>query len=165
MKDNSPVALEVVTAQIAGMDAEIIRIDQQVAQLLARREGVVLMRKTLAPLVDANMTPGTGSLTLDNSGPSTPLVMVASAANGAAMGPTRTGFREAVRKVLREAPKGLRAAEVLQELAKRGELARYNGKARPATRVHNELYSLLKSHKLSRRGSRYFFNETERPQA
>jgi hypothetical protein len=153
------IATEVVVAQIAGLDAEIARIDEQVANLQARREGVLMIKNALTPLVPQRITPGTGALQMD-VGLGTPAVMVASAAfaaNGerALPHPTSTGFRAAVRAVLRDNPKGLRPAEVVKELERRGELVLYTGKAKPSVRVHNELYSLHKSEAIARRGGRY----------
>jgi hypothetical protein len=162
----STIATEVVAAQIAGLDAEIARIDEQVANLKDRREGVVLIKEALLPLVahvSHRHITGTGAI-------GAPAVMVASA-NGrvsvtgvvgsvvdAVHPPNATGFRAAVRKVLRDNPKGLRPSEVLQELEKRGELVRYTGKSKPSDRVHNELYVLKKAHVIVRRNNRYILN-------
>jgi hypothetical protein len=60
-----------------------------------------------------------------------------------------------VRKILRDFPKGLRPAEVVTELEKRGELVRYTGKVKPSVRVHNELYTLRKAGTISRRAGKY----------
>ena len=73
----STIATEVVAAQIAGLDAEIARIDEQVANLKDRREGVVLIKEALLPLVahvSHRHVTGTGTGAIG-----APAVMVASA--------------------------------------------------------------------------------------
>ena len=159
------IATETVLSQIAGLDAECARIDEQIQHLASRREGMLLMKNALMPLVAGRIT-GNGALA---PGPAKveskdkPKEMIGSAAPSATNDDhsgsfSSTGFREAVRKVLRDYPKGLRPAEVLAELKKRGDLVKLTGKSKPASRVHNELYTMRKSGVLSRRGGRYAMN-------
>jgi hypothetical protein len=155
----STIATDVVAAQIAGLDAEVVRIDEQIAVLKARREGIVMMKGALEPLLTNR--PNAAQLALPvGDGQTTPLAMIASSADQAS--PTSgTGFRDAVRKILRDFPKGLRPAEVVAELGRRGELVRYTGKAKPSVRVHNELYVLRKSGAITRKGHKYAINTVQ----
>src|SRR5580658_9736432 len=50
------VATETVLAQIAGLDAECARIDEQIKHLGSRREGVLMMKNALLPLVAGRIT-------------------------------------------------------------------------------------------------------------
>ena len=122
----SDVATETVLAQIAGLDGECARIDEQIKHLSERRDGIVLMKNALVPLVAGRIT-GTGALHVGaakmNESNDSPNGMISSNAAQATNDDhtghsTSTGFREAVRKVLRDYPKGLRPAEVLAELKK-----------------------------------------------
>jgi hypothetical protein len=161
----SDIAAETVLAQIAGLDGECARIDEQIKHLSARREGIMMMKHALTPLVAGRIN-GTGVVHVGVANivePNDTPAMIGSKASQATNDDhtghsNSTGFREAVRKVLRDYPKGLRPAEVLEELKKRGELAKLTGKSKPASRVHNELYTMRKSGALSRRGGRYAMN-------
>jgi hypothetical protein len=145
----SQIATETVAAQIAGLDAEVTRIDEQIAALTARREGIVMMQEALRPLVQQRA--GAALTTVQAN---TPLPMVAATGDKTSTG-TSTGFRAAVRNVLRDHPKGLKPAEVVLELGRRGDLTRYTGKVKPSVRIHNELYVLHKAGALARRNGKY----------
>jgi hypothetical protein len=148
----SALATDVVEAQLVGLGAEIARIDGEIESLKARREGVKMMQKALARLVPKRITPGTGTLQV---GQTAPLPMIGRRGNAG------TGFREAVRKVLRDNPRGLRPAEVLAEMKRRGELATYTGKTKLGARVQNELYAMKRSGSVSKQDDRYTLSAKE----
>jgi hypothetical protein len=163
----SKITTDIVIAQVTGMDAEIARIDEQIAQLNARREAVLLMKNTLSPLVAKVPNPPTGLTATvvygDKLRPA-PSATVPGSVNGVQLFRSSTGFRDALRKVLRDHPKGLRPAQVVQELRDRGDLARYTGKAKPQVRVHNELYELKRTLKIFRdRKGRYTLAPEDAP--
>jgi hypothetical protein len=68
---------------------------------------------------------------------------------------TNTGFREAVRSALKEYPKGLKPAEVIDVLKQRGDFAKYNGRVKFSDRVYSELYALKQSEQVTKRYGRY----------
>ncbi len=144
--NNPPVATEMIAAQINAMDSELEQLDRQIAHYQARREAVVLMKKALEPLIPkaGSSAPAGGSETVK------PVPVPSSVPRTG-----NTGFREALRDVLRDNPKGLKPREVVQELEARGDLAKYTGTVEPSVRVHNELYSLRKRGSVLRRSGRY----------
>jgi hypothetical protein len=169
----SAIATETVAAQIAGLEGEVKRIDEQIAALQARREGMVMMQEALRPLVDParHTVTVTGNKSILSFEAASMAVLNTSLIGKsvykiAAPTGTVTGFRDAVRQVLRDNPKGLRPRQVLFELDRRGELARYTGKVKPSVRVHNELYLLRKSGEvLKRGGSKYAIRQEGTPAA
>jgi hypothetical protein len=166
---------DIVASQIASLDAEITRIDESIAHAQTRKEAILLMKNALLPLVSTQspaakaaakkaLGSGNGSSGNVNVALTGAVMSLSGGIVTATHHPTSTGFRDALRGVLRDHPKGLRPREVVKEMEARGEMARYTGKASPATRVANELYDLLNRKVLSRRGGRYSLN-MERPNA
>jgi hypothetical protein len=136
---------EIVIAQIRGLRSELGRIREQKEKCNAREQAVLRMLKALEPLVEQPpkeaIAPDTGQVSV-------------SGANGSHF-QTGTGFREAVRKALRDHPKGLRSKEVFEVLKARGDLARNTGTTDPMLRVYNELYALKKAKQVAMRDGRY----------
>lgn len=69
--------------------------------------------------------------------------------------PLFTGFRDAIRDILKAHPEGLTGKGILQILRNTGELSKYTGKVKPSVRVHNELYNLKNRKEVSAREGKY----------
>lgn len=132
--------------KLAEIDEELEAVDLVAAELQGKRKTLVAMREALLPLVSKTAAP---------TSPQRP----APAASAAP--PVNTGFRNAVRVALKEHPKGLKPAELIQLLSDRGDLAKYTGRVKPKDRVYAELYALKQSGELSKRYGRYVYIHTE----
>jgi hypothetical protein len=158
----SPSPTDVVEAQLLGLAAEVTRIDSEIEALKVRREGIEMMQDALKKLVPkrptngVTITPGTGDFKLVGQAAA---LMVGRGRRGG--NPNGTGFREAVRRVLRDHPKGLKPAEVVAELQKRGDLALYMGKTKIGARIQNELYAMKRAGHVSRSYERYALTNKE----
>ena len=173
MPKQPEVANEVVAAQIAAYDAEIAKLDAIIADAEGKKHGYVRMKEALTPLLTSKETappvspvivPGNHDIDqkmfqglvqqhggrVGDQHPGT-----ANGSNGANGKATNTGFREAVRTALREHPKGLKPAELIQLLGDRGHLDSYSTKVRASERVYSELHSLKKSKKITKKYGRY----------
>jgi hypothetical protein len=84
--------------------------------------------------------PGTGSMSMTG--------VLANAAG------VTVGFRDAIRVVLTDAPKGLRPTEVYKKLTERGVV--YKGKTDPTNRTGNELRRMVREGHARKRGKLYY---------
>ena len=123
-----------IANKIAALEAEIAGFDRMVAELTARKAAVVAMRDALVPMLEKKHS---------------------QAAIQVPAPPVNTGFRAAVRLALREHPRGLKPAELIQLLSDRGDLAKATGKVKPAERVYAELYALRRGKEIVKRNGRY----------
>lgn len=141
-------AQEVIQSQIDIHDAELNRLDREIAALQARRDAVRLMRDALMPL----LRPATEVTPIPN------IVVAGTRAEDDHSSYQRapTGFREAVRDVIRASSNGLSPADVLAEMRRRGTDSVYKGNVPIETRLHNELWKMRKSGHLGRRAGKYY---------
>lgn len=71
------------------------------------------------------------------------------------------GFREAIRTVLREARRGMKPAEVTDELRRRGWESDAAQKTSLSTRVSNDLFRMKRAGKVRKKGPRYYAKEAD----
>ena|SRR5579871_6633403 len=139
---------EFAAIKLAEIDNDLGSVDHDMAELQNKKKALLAMREALLKLLPTGSVP--------------PFVTAKSAAASvSANSPVNTGFRNAVRLALKEHPKGLKPAQLIQLLDQRGDLAKYSGKVRPKDRVYNELYSLKQSKEVSKRYGRYVYIHSE----
>lgn len=160
-KQTTQAANEVALAKVAEVDAEIAQLDKVINEAQSKRDDLIAVRQALTPLISAKQQqlplPRTSIIAELATKSVTSASELAASINGSA----NTGFRDAVRGALRAAPKGLKPAELIKVLEEHGDLARYQGKVKPADRVYSELHALKKSKEISRRYGRYVITPGE----
>lgn len=162
----SDTTADIAAQKIAEIEKEIAAIDVQirarVAPLLDRKESLQRIKAAISPLAGPNGQSQFPLSTVGVAGGSGGGTYVsASGGSGGGSPNANTGFRDSVRIVLREHPKGLKPAEVIQLLGERGDLARYTGKIKPAERVYAELYALRRAEEITKRNGRYMYRPEE----
>jgi hypothetical protein len=146
------VTNEIVAAQIRRLDEDLAVLDKQLSGLTQRKEAILMMKKVLQPLIAAKAHNPAAKAQKSST------VIQSGKAVTEAPSSVNTGFRSAVRGVIREHPKGLKPAELIKVLGERGELAKYTGKIKASDRVYSELWALKKSGAISKRHGRYLSN-------
>jgi hypothetical protein len=162
------LAADMVAQQVAAYDQEIERLRENIAGLEARREAVQMMRNALLtiiggsklPPVEKTETHGNSSIAGSNAAVSAP-VPISGDITKTIHHPTSTGFADAVRSVLRDAPKGMKPRQVAEEMKTRGTAATYTGKTPFGTRVGNELHRLMRNKEVIRSSGRYHLKTQE----
>jgi hypothetical protein len=142
MTQSNPVN-EILAAKRREMEADL---DRQIAELLEAVEELRRMKKVIA--VRAPAPEQVASPEAESPAP---------AADEAPARPVNTGFRNLVKGVVRDHPKGIKPGELIKLLESRSDLV-YNGKLTLANRVYSELYALKNKRTLSERNGRYTFN-------
>jgi hypothetical protein len=170
-----------IDVEIAEVDQVIAEAQSTIDDAQAKRNGLLAVRNALSQLITSKeQTPPVAPvfrevsvqhniprvlLAVHHDGkPSKPHLGAivsdglgaANLADGNASGITiNTGFREAVRSVLKEHPKGLKPAEVIDVMKQRHDLAKYTSRVKFKDRVYSELYALKQSEQVSKRYGRY----------
>jgi hypothetical protein len=165
------MAAEMVAQQIALYDQEIVRIEEQISNMEARKAAVQMMRTALLGIVKETPAPaappagkaGTGTKGTGN-GAGASAAPVPNDVAKTVHHPNTTGFAAAVRSILRGVPKGLRPSEVAEAMKANGSAASYTGKVPLVGRVNSELYRLMKNGEFGRRAGRYYVITQEQPQ-
>ncbi|HEY2684601.1 MAG TPA: hypothetical protein VGI93_13885 [Steroidobacteraceae bacterium] len=134
-----PLAASFLDEDIAIAKADLDEIAKQIEKLQAKRRAIEWKIQTL----------GGGS----DSGPD----KTQPNGTGAAHGAFHNGFRDTIRKVLREAGKGLKTAEVSDLILKSG--FQYTAKTNLNVRVNSDLRRLVKSGVVSCRRGLYSINQ------
>lgn len=170
------LAAEMAAQQVAAFDADLVRLDDQIRTIEAKKVAIKVLRDGLAAIVAANQEPekavseptpqsempaetvetqstSTGAL------PDLNLKSTQSTTNGHLNRASNTGFSSVVREIVRQHPKGVRAQDVVAELQRTGRSNLYSGNTPFSTRVGNELYRLMKNETLQRRNGRYFCSQ------
>lgn len=144
----SPLTGQFLEGEVASARAQVESIGNQIEQMKAQREAMKLKAEALAALLSKHKIP--------SEAPTPDAPPVPPIDDNSVKG---LGFREAIRKILKDADHGLRTGDIADELLQRG--FEYSASTKLSTRISNDLSKMIQSQMVRKRGPRYYLNRSK----